>query len=216
MTRDEMVAQVQLYLGMRTDMANTIAAELMRQQNVLERETQWKLMPWFLKSDDSTTSISILGDGFDRRVAKPEDWLADIEEGGLYVIDDDDCEYELVKHEEDSLREYYKTYDPGLPRHYATSGDYYLLFPTPDQAYTLKMKYYQADAVLSLGSSSNRWSRYASNCLIGRAGMFLAGSGNNARTEMFSAMYNESKNAIEVKSFDEQTTNRQYAMGENQ
>lgn len=216
MTRDEIVSQIQLLLGFRSDQTNTIAAQIAIQQNHLERDVEWAIYPSFLQTERADASISILGDGFDERIAKPTDWIADIEEDGIWVVDDEGFENLLEKSEENKLRTAFRNHDPGLPTHYASSGDYYRLFPTPDAAYALKMRYYQRDEVITDGGGENRWMRYAPNILIGRTGLFLAGAQNNARREMFSAMYQESKKAIERKAFDELTVNRQYAMGENQ
>lgn len=216
MTRDEIVAQIKVLLGFRTDQTNTIIAQIAVTQNHLEREVNWKIYPYFLQTERSDTTITATVDGFDERVLKPADWLADMEEDGIWVTDTEGTENLLVKREENLLRNTFRSDDPGLPQYYSSSGDYYRLFPTPDAAYPLKMRYYQTDEVITEGTGQNRWMKYASNCLIGRSGLFLSGAGNNARRDMFSALYQESKEAIERKSFDELTVNRQYAMGENQ
>lgn len=212
MTRDEIVAQVQLLLGFRTDQLNTITAQIAIQQNYLEQEVQWAIYPWFLY----TERANALTEANDERVQKPTDWIADVEEDGIWITDTDGIEHLLIKSEQNKLRLTFVDSDPTFPQYYASSGDYYRFFPTPDAIYTLRMIYYQKDEIISVGSGENRWMKYASNCLIGRVGLMLSGAGNNARRDMFSALYQESKTAIERKSFDELTVNRQYAMGENQ
>lgn len=216
MTRDEMVAEIQVYLGFRTDQATVIAAQIQAQQRALETTVKWVKRPWFLQSDRSSTVVTATVDGFDERILLPDDWMADIEEDGLWITDSEGKEHLLIKNEENVLRSTFINDNPTLPSHYCRSGDYYRLFPTPDAAYTIKMRYYQKDAVLSTNTSENRWSRYAPNILIGRAGMFLAGTANNARQEMLSAMYREAKEAIESQAVYDDADNRQYAMGENQ
>jgi len=212
MTRDEIVAQIKLLLGFRTDQTNTVIAQIAIQQNHLEREVQWAIYPWFLQTERADTTALLN----DERLPKPVDWIADIEEDGIWVTDTDGLENLLIKSEENKLRVTYRESDPGLPEYYASSGDYWRLFPTPDVAYALKMRYYQSDAVVTVGTNTNRWMTRAPNILIGRVGLFMCGAASNARRDMFSAMYQESKSAIERRSFDELTVNRQYAMGENQ
>lgn len=216
MTRSEIVAQIQLLMGFRTDMINSITAQIALQQNHLEREVEWKIYPWFLQTERADTAVSPLGDGFDERVLKPVDWISDMEEDGLYVVDSNGIEQLLIKSEENKLRVTFRESDPGLPQYYSSSGDYYRLFPTPDLAYNLKMRYYQSDAIVSDGASTNRWMTRAPNCLIGRVGLMMSGASQSAQRDMFSALYLESKAGIERRSFDELTVNRQYVMGENQ
>jgi hypothetical protein len=215
MTRSEIVAQIQLLLGFRTDLTTTITAQIAIQQNHLERDVQWAIYPWFLQTERAGTVVTATVDGFDERVLKPVDWIADMEEDGLWVTDEDGFEHLLIKSEENKLRNTFRESDPALPEFYSSSGDYYRLFPTPDAAYTLRQRYYQRDEVILTDVGENRWMRYAPNMLIGRVGLFLSGASENARRDMFSAMMQESKTAIERKSFDELTVNRQYAMGEN-
>lgn len=212
MTRDEIVAQVQLLLGFRNDQVNTIRAQVNLQQKHLELEVSWKKYPWFLLTEIATTATLVN----DPRVQKPSDWIADTEEDGLYLIDSDGVESALEKIDFDVLRKTYLNVEPKKPCRYATFGDYYYLGATPDIAYTVRMCYYQQDVLMVNGTDENRWAKRAPNLLIGRTGLMLCGAGNNARQEMFSAIYRESKEAVETKAFDDEVTNRQYAMGENQ
>lgn len=212
MTRDEIVTQIQLLLGFRTDQRNTIIAQVNIQQRHLEHEVRWLKYPWFLLTEIATTASLVE----DPRVQKPSDWIADTEEDGLYTVDAEGVEKALQKTDFDILRKTYLNTDPGPPCHYATFGDYYYLGPTPDIAYTIRMCYYQQDVLMVDGTDENRWAKRAPNLLIGRTGLMLCGAGNNARQEMLGAIYKEAKDAIETKAFDDEVTNRQYAMGENQ
>jgi hypothetical protein len=211
MTRDQIVAQIQLLLGHRTDMTNTITAQIAIQQVHLEREVQWSIYPHFLLTERSD-SFLVLND---ERLPKPPDFISECEEDALWIIDSEGTEKILYKTEYNKLRLEFGNEDPGLPEKYATLGDYWRVLPEPDFAYNVKTVYYQQDAIMVNGTDQNRWAKYAPNLLIGRVGLFISGAGNNTRRDMFSALYQESKSAIERKSFDEQTVNRQYAMGEN-
>lgn len=212
MTRDEIVTQVKLLLGHRTDLTSIIQAQISIQQNHLEREVKWERYPSFLLTERADTVLTIEDD----RLQKPSDWIADVEEDGLYVIDSEGTEHLLTKTEYNKLRLTYGNDDPGLPQAYATMGDYYRVLPVPDVGYTMRMIYYQSQPLMSDVVTSNRWSINAANCLIGRVGLMLCGAEDNKRQQMFSALFLESKSALEVKAYEDIVTNRQYAMGENQ
>ena len=215
MTRDEIVAQIQVLMGFRTDMTNAIAAQIPLQQRQLERNVKWALPPWFLETERADTTLAIN----DERLLYPTDWIADIEDDGLWILytDDDGVEREklLGKTEYDTLRRAYGNCEPGRPKAYAQDGKYYRLLPQPDIAYQVKIRYFAADTIVTVGTDTNQWMTHYPDALIGRVGMFLSGAGQNQARDMFSALFLEAKSAIDQKSFDIQTTNRRYAMGEN-
>lgn len=212
MTRDEIVTQVKLLLGHRTDLTSIIQGQIGIQQAHLENEVEWVRYPQFLLTERSDSLLNIEDD----RIQKPADWIADVEEDGLYIIDSEGTEHLLPKTEYNKLRLTYGNDDPGLPQGYATMGDYYRVLPVPDVAYAMKMIYYQKQPLMVEGTDENRWAKYGPNCLIGRVGLMLCGAEDNKRQQMFSALFLESKSALERKAFEDVVTNRQYAMGENQ
>lgn len=213
MTRDELVAQIQLLMGFRTDLGNIIKAQINIQQAAMElASSRWLARPWFLQTERANTTLVVN----DERLLYPADWLADLEDDGLWITDADGKEHLLPKDDLDVLRSQYINSEATRPQGYAQDGNYYRLFPKPDQAYVVRQQYYKKDVLLSDAVTENEWSVHAPDCLIGRAGMFLCGASNSAMREMFSALYEECKSGVEHKSFEIQTTNRQYAMGENQ
>lgn len=182
MTRDEAIAEIKLGLGFRTDLSTQAAMQLVHAQAYFER--QWpdpSNLPWFLITEREVANTV----PNDERVAKPDDWLGDVEDDGLWIMNDEGEEILLSKKPIDNLRQLYTGIDPGFPSAYGFDGYYYRLFPRPDNIYGLRMQYYQQDTVLSGGTDENKWLKEAPDILIGRAGAVLAGAGGNSRADLF-------------------------------
>jgi len=176
MTRAEAVTLIQRQLAFRTNLEDEIIAELQAAQIQLEAEA---IKPWFLVSEDSY--IDTTSD--EQRVAVPSDFIEEVDEAVLrYVPDDvsgDDPEIDLIKGDYDELRKTYSdedtgTVEAGAPEAYALLGNYFRIFPTPDDTYTLHMIYYKQDTTLSTNVENN-WLKYVPYLLMGVAGQQIAG-----------------------------------------
>lgn len=166
MTRDEAVSWVQFHLGNRTDLTTQAQNALIAAQEELERQD---FLPWFLRTEvmPLTTTID------EERLAIPDDFIREWEEGALYLVDSDG---ELVEIEKDTLtilRAQFKGAATGQPTDYAMDNAYFRLFPTPDAAYTLKLIYYAHAAELS-SNIENAWLKNAPWMVISQAIMVLA------------------------------------------
>lgn len=210
MTRDQLVAQVQALMGFRTDQGTTIAAQIAIQQSALELEEQWIIRPWFLQVT-RTTGLLTIGD---EEFARPEGFIAEIEEDGLWLTNSEGDEILLEKADEDDLRLLYGNEDNTQPSYYASAGLTYRVFPKADDTYTIKQRYYKQDETLADGSDTNLWLTHAPNCIIGRVGLFLTGAAAAKQRDMFSGIYLSAKAGLERRSMDLLTDNRRYAMGE--
>ena len=174
MTRDEAIALIQQQLGFRTDLESTIILNLKAAQLLLEKEPT---KPWFLLSEDSYVRTTAA----EQRLQLPSDFLQEAEEAVLrYVPDEDDDadvdtsnEVELVKEDYDVLRVNYKSNVEGPPEAYALVGEYFRLFPTPDDDYLIRMIYYKQDTVLDT-NVENAWLKHAPYVLMGKAGWQIA------------------------------------------
>lgn len=171
MTRSEAVAEMQRVLGFRTDLADTCVTQLILAQDRLERSA---ILPWFLLSEDST--ITTLAS--EPRIVIPSDFLRECEDDALWRYNPEAESGEeqwtkLVKDDLDYLREVYP--DTGKPTHYALSGGYFWLLPTPDDIYTIRQRYFAKGASLAT-DIENSWLKYAPELLIGEAGLPLAAS----------------------------------------
>lgn len=178
MNRATAVSTIQQLLGFRSDLETQIITALQAAQTDLEEEAE---LPWFLISEVSqiTTTIG------ESRVPLPTDFIKEAEEedgGGLYLFDstaDEDEQWTpLEKVNLSAIRAAYQSGD-GEPEVYALDDQYFRLGPIPDDAYVLKMVFYQADDTLAT-NIENKWLARASELLIGVAGRKIAESVRDA------------------------------------
>lgn len=138
------------------------------QDTTLEQNGRFK--PWFLHSEFATIHCT----AGEQRLPLPEDFLGEIEEGALYVLNSESGLYDEVFREDyDFLAEKYKLSQPGLPKWYSMdSSKYYRLFPTPQQRYTMRQRYVERDTAFNLvpPTGENRWLKYASDLLLAVSG----------------------------------------------
>ena len=213
MTKDEAIAQIKQLLSFRTDLATSVPVTLAHAQAKMEDE--WPrpdIYPFFLKTEEATSATV----ASEQRVPLPTGWLADWEEGGLYITDSAGAEHELIKNDYDALKTAYREYDPTLPASFATDGLYYRLFPTPDAVYPLRQIFYKRDTgIASLaGSGTNKWLTHSPWILIGKTAVLLGIGLTHKNLTLAQGMMNDSLKALIERSIWIQTTNRQYAMGE--
>lgn len=175
MNKGELLQLLGMRLGNRTDSDILAALSLeitLAQDTLLEQNGRFK--PWFLVSEFATAETV----ANDSRVELPEDFIGEVEEGGLYVLNPDSQKYvELVREDYDFLAEKYADATPSLPKEYSLDGDkYYRLFPTPDLIYTLRQRYFEKDVAFNLvaDNSQNRWLKYASDLLLAIGGQQYA------------------------------------------
>lgn len=174
MTRDEAFALMLEVLGFRTGLQSTLIRHIKLAQTTLELGPTY---PWFLLSEDSfTTTLS-----GEERILVPTDFLGEKDDLVLkYVPDDAESdldEVDLKKGFYDTLRQNYRDVERALgpPEAYAIVGNYFRLFPTPDDDYTIRMIFYQAATPLDT-NVENVWLKYAPKVLMGMAGQTVAAS----------------------------------------
>jgi hypothetical protein len=191
-------------------------------------------MPWFLRTEVSTVQTTI----GEERVAPPPDFIREYEEDALYWFNPaadptiyqnqwvplwkDDIQYNRVKYgnmwngeasPSDSAPA--SAWFQCGPRAYAFDGNYFRIFPLPQQVYTLKMIYYARDAVLNPAiDSENKWLKNAADILIGEAGYQMANTArDDNRIQYFQTMRDEGVARLFVYTEAQQHENRTYKMG---
>ena len=164
MTRDEAVADIKVQLGFKTSLDATIVTALQTAQEEAEKAPY---LPLFLRSA-ITTPVTIAAT---EAVALPTGFLREWNEDGLYYYNSSLEYVPLVK---DTIAHNRLTF-PGVgqPQGYSITEGSFLLFPTPDAVYNLKIIYYKADEVLS-SDIENQWLRDGSKFLRGEAGKKVA------------------------------------------
>ncbi len=209
MDRAEAVQMVQDTLGFTTALESDIITRLQQAQVQLEKGTT---LPWFLKTEVS--SISTFTD--EERVKLPSDFLRQWEEDPLWYFDGDAEEDEdkwkaLVKDDLEFLRNSFPSSGP--PEAYALDDSYFRIFPTPDEAYTLKMIYYKKDEVLS-SNIENLWLEHFPWLLIGKAGASLAAGLRDKEAVSVFAAFETINDAAMVKNTEARKhVSRRYVMG---
>lgn len=209
MTRDEAVARIQEQLGFRTDKEAQIQRELQNAQEFYER---WPRLPWFLI--DEVHRIQTAPD--EERIPVPEDFLREYEKGTLWYWNNTTTDASLVytnlcKEDVDYLRETLP--GCGAPQAYTIGGDYFRIFPTPDDTYWIKMIYYKQDATLD-DNIENDWLKWQPDLLIGYAGRVVANSLYNDRARSyFGEMETQARELMVKHSEAREHENRRYIMG---
>jgi len=207
MTRDEAVTLIKQILGFRTDQTTNIITNLQTAQAQLELSP---VKPWFLISEDASIRLTIS----EQRIRVPSDFLEEDEADALvYVPDDGTSEVALIKEDLDQLRVAFKDTEPGTPEYYALSGEYFRIFPVPDDTYLVRMLYYKRDAVLT-SNIENKWLKWVPYYLIGKAGELSATSLRDKTALMqFKTMANEGLLLLNTQNEARKHANRGYQIG---
>jgi len=170
MTRDEAITLVLNRLGNRANDTVLTAQAVLELQHVQEQMELKEELPDFLLTERATAST--IAD--EERLPVPTNFLLELEEGALFITNDDGTEIELEKDDYDVLRNKFASVAATLPTRYALRNDYFVLFPKPNKAYTVRMAYYKKDTVLS-SDVTNQWLTYAPDVMINGLGEVLAG-----------------------------------------
>jgi hypothetical protein len=228
MKRSEAVSRIQRRLGFRKDLGAPILDELMIAQEKFERGVPLPVgaggtfLPWFLRTE--VTSITTLVN--EERVPLPPDFLREYEEDALWWFNpaadptiNQNAWQPLLKDDIQYNRRQYGGDDPTVlqpgPIAYAFDGNYFRIFPTPQDTWQLKMIYYARDAILDAGlDTENKWLKNASEVLIGEAGFQIAATARDAdRMAYFKAIRDEGTASLYVYTEAQQHENRTYRMG---
>jgi hypothetical protein len=167
MLRDDVVKLLAWRLGSRKNFTDRILAEMEYAQRSVLETNEW--LPWFLETEMANTT-TVAGDN---RVALPDDFLLEIEEQHLWYVNSEGKELVLGKADYDFLQARYALTENGEPAHYALGSQFYI-FPTPDAAYTLHLRYYAADTSMIIDNVETKWLKHASDLVIAAAGKELA------------------------------------------
>jgi hypothetical protein len=211
MLRDEVVTLLGYRLGSRTDLNDRIIAEMAYVQT-FNLEGTGAFLPWFLETEIAT--ITTIAD--EERTVLPDDFLAEVEDQALWLYDEDSAApwTELRKNDYDYLRVKYPV--AGLPKQYALIGDYFALFPVPDDSYTIKMRYYAKDESLASENIENKWLKHAADLVLAETGAVMAQHLMNfdlvAKFQQDAAI---ARQRLYTKHEARRHSNRTYSMGED-
>lgn len=192
----------------RSDLTSRIITEMQFvQENKLEGA---EFLPWFLLSEN-LTEVTVANE---ERVAVPATFLREYEAGALWVYDTASVKWlELKKDDYDFLANKFPT-EVQIPRYYSLDNNYFRLKPVPDIVYTLRIKCYLRDSILSTNIENN-WLKNASDWLIAEVGAIMAGQHlrNKKLSEEFKAEATKAKTRVYVTHEARMHANRDYTMG---
>lgn len=139
------------------------------QQNDLEGGAT---LPWFIITENAITNTKV----GERRIALPPDFIREAEEKDPVKVVAGGEDVRLVKMGYDQALEEFGDESVGPPQAYALRGNYFLLFPIPDDIYQLKIPGYYArqDPPIDSEASENAWFRWASDLLVAKSGLVVA------------------------------------------
>jgi hypothetical protein len=166
MTRDDVITLLGYRLESRTDLGERIMLEMRLVQSTILEEHEW--LPWFLESELAEASTT----AGEWRVPVPDDFLMEMEPAALWITDETGTRRELKKMDMDVAAARYS--GSGCPQVYALQGNYFYLFPTPDQAFPLQMLYYARDTDMAAENVETNWLKYAPDLVIACVGREVA------------------------------------------
>lgn len=210
MTRDEAVSQIQLILGKRTDLTSEIITQLQFAQKEAEKRLE---LPIFLRSE----TLSLTSTPNVERMTPPTGFLREWDEDALYVQEPNTSPIKWNPLDKDSPRylrsESVLELTPAIPEAYAYDGTSFILFPTPDLAYTFRMIFYKADDPLT-SNIENKWLANIPYLFIGHAGSIIASAiMHKEALALFSAMFTESAKRLDGFTPSRDGGGRRYIMG---
>jgi hypothetical protein len=211
MLRDEAVNQIKRILGYNTSTA--IAADIEETlrfiQNELEHDPE---LPYFLK-EEVTNLVTVAST---ERLAPPDGFIRIWDEDALYLLEpnsDPATWHQLEKDEPKYLRQSLQGRGEAQPVAYAWDGTDFLLFPTPDTVYTLRLIFYKADAVLS-SNITNKWLTHLPYLMIAKTGMILSASlRDQSATAVFQGMLQTETVRLNSMTVDRDGSGRKLVVG---
>ena len=192
-------------------------------------------LPWFLRTEITTITTTI----GEERIDLPSDFLREYEEDALYWFNPaadpsvmqnrwiplfkNDIQYNRERwgnmwalppaspSDSQAANEWFEW----GPKAYSLDGNYFRIFPIPQQVYTLKMIYYARDTPLDPNTDTeNKWLKNASGVLMGEAGWQMAATArDDNRMQYFQMIRDEEVARLFVFTEGQQHENRTYQMG---
>lgn len=153
-------------LGQRRDLRDDIKFEMQNvQDNILQADS---FLPWFLLKEEQSAYTQIGDD----RLRVPQNFLAEYEEGALFLIRDDGSIKPLFRENLDCLIRKYQDAQ-SEPVFYARTGKYFRLYPIPDKQYQIRTLCYTKADDLTEGRE-NVWLELGSDWLLAETGYIMA------------------------------------------
>jgi len=217
MLGSEAVDLMKRRLGFRRNLDAECLFELREAQKRAEDVS--RTQPWFLLQHNATivTTADVA------TVALPDDFIKETDTSTSLLrytplLDDSLIPVKtLTKADSPELVAYYTetggTVLTGGPRSYVLEKTQFRFYPTPDDVYTLYWDYHAKDDPIAL-DEENEWLKYASDYIIGDAGIRLARDIRNAdAAATFLQMFNEGQKQVIAGTVERELAGRELRMG---
>lgn len=168
-------------LGNRTGLDSVIQAEVIRLQTRFERGIalsppyKGNFLPWFLLSENKFNN-TVAGES---RIRVPTDFIAEYEEGCLWIFDTNDERVPLTKDDQDVLAVKYAGLSQ-IPKEYALTNQYFRLYPIPDDVYKLEILVYRKQPTFA-PSTNNKWFDEAFDFVVAETALSVARAQNDVK-----------------------------------
>lgn len=205
----EAVANIAKKLGNRTDLDDSIKAEIQLAQGELEAG---RTLPWFLIQSEQYTIVAANA----KTVALPTGFIREYEDGALWIEDADAGTFEkLEKVHLDDLRAVEGSGDEDqAPEYYALAGLQFHIAPAPIADTRLRIMCYTAAGALAADADTNVWLQYTPEVLLAKAGMRMAQYLRSTELFiMFQSQYTEAMQALEHSTVARAMENFEASMG---
>lgn len=169
------VALIRDRLGMHTTLdEGLINRHMDLVQDKLESGTDRYPLPWFLFNE--TVAGETVADS--NIVPLPSEFLSFDDDWPVRALNSEGKYIPLCREQYYILIEEYKDADPGFPEKYAWAGNSLVLFPTPDDVYTLDIPCYTYSTVgkLSLATDGDtpKWFDYFAHLIVTGTALSIA------------------------------------------
>lgn len=176
MTRSQIINLILARCGRQENDTYLAAQALTEFALIQERLEGGAFMPWFLLTDE----VPLITVANDRTVTLPAPFLREYEDFPLYRYDATAASpyTRMQKDEFDVLESQYSSSSADIPAAYSLDGGVLNLFPTPNDAYTLRWQYYAKQPTTDAGGGTdltNAWTINASDLLVAELGSIIAG-----------------------------------------
>ena len=212
MLRSESIASIQRLLAFRSDMEDEAIYELKAAQDKFERSGILCPPPYngvFRPAFLLTEMAEVVVERGQERVPLPTDFLAESENDGFFRFRDSTEWKTLKKGSTKDLRDA----EGSEPAFYARSGQYFRIFPAPEEVMYFRTIYYAGDVKLDT-DIENKWLANAAALMIGEAGWHTAAALRDMDAmKIFDAMRVDMRRSLFMTKESAEHVNMRYVMG---
>lgn len=202
MDKQQLIKLTALRLGNVRGLDAMIDAEIDATVVRLENEP---FHPWFLLSENNIYKTE---DG-ESRVPVPDEFLAEYDNGSLYVQLENGFWKDLPKMSQEEMMAEFQG-EKSMPRGYSLTNKYFRLFPTPDKEYKLELLFYRRSVSIS---GENAWYKEAPDLVIYETAAHILLARKDKRAQVMQSLADVQKQALMTRHVEREEANREGFVG---